>query len=151
MPFWLDNTDVKYATSSSKDQPFVFMSKDDLKKVSTQGHIEFFPHTHHHIDMISFSDDEICREIEESEYVLNIEGNHKVFSYPRGLYDERIKKILIGLGYDLSFAVKVGVITKDTDLLEIPRVNVPSEKYLFRLILTDKYRIYDYLSAKINK
>lgn len=148
MPYYLSHPSMDYATSDAKDQKFEFMSIEDLKACNN---IEMYPHTHHHIDMTSFSTDDIKRELYNSEKILRtVNDGNIAFSYPRGLFNESIKSILKGRGYKLSFAVLPGTIKMDSDLFMLPRTNVPTEKILFKLILTDKYQYYSRLSCRVN-
>lgn len=151
MPFWLNDGNVDYNNSKAKDIDFSFISKEELERYSTLG-IEFCSHTHHHIDMNAYDESLLLSELESSvNNIRNIGGNDKAFSYPRGLYNNGVIKLLSQLNFDLAFTVDPGVITAETNPYQLPRANVPSENLLFKLILTDKYRSYSKLSSIINR
>lgn len=152
MPYWLSSRDVDYTTSSNKDCPFEFMSEEDLEYVTTLGNIEIAPHTNNHIDMISFEDEEINEDLGMCENRLfKFSPEIKVISYPRGLFDDRVKGLLKSRKYSLAYGVFPGVITANSDALALPRSNVPKESLMFKLILTDKIKIYSAISNLLNR
>ena len=151
MPFYLNKGCVSFETSDIRKELFEFMSDDDISRALALG-VEMCGHTHHHIDIPEYSEDVVLEEVKESKKIVDrMSGQESIaFSYPRGKYNEFIKQMLPTLGGKISFAVKAGVIRRDSDPLELPRYNVPSERNLFRLALTNKIVLYETLSRIIN-
>lgn len=149
MPFYFDKDEMNEDTALVNNEDFFFISSNEIKEAQKLG-VEFCPHTHHHITIDSHSEEFIIHEIEECNDKINeITGcSTDCFSYPVGLYDSRSEHLLKQLGFKASFAVKPGLITKDSNPYFLPRSNVPKEKFLFKLILTDKYGIYCKLGSK---
>lgn len=152
MPFWLNKTEPVCQAQPQDKQHFSFLSSPQIKEAQQWG-IEFFVHTHHHIDMPAFEEAFVRREIEDSLRQLQTYTGRKtdVFSYPRGLYTQATKMLLKSMGFSMAFAVRAGTVLPGSDVFSLPRTNVPDEEDLFKLILTDKQRVYAYISELVNE
>jgi peptidoglycan/xylan/chitin deacetylase (PgdA/CDA1 family) len=63
--------------------------------------------------------------LQSIEYIKQFTNNNLVFSYPNGLYNNETLDIMKKYNCKFGFTTKIDNITKDTDLLQIPRYDAP--------------------------
>ena len=59
------------------------------------------------------------------KYIKRFTNDELIFSYPNGLYDNKTIDILKKYNCKFGFTTKIDNITKETDLLQIPRYDAP--------------------------
>jgi peptidoglycan/xylan/chitin deacetylase (PgdA/CDA1 family) len=110
-----------------------FMDWNQLKKVADAG-IEIGNHTHSHDYFLSRPSDKryslFRDEINRSQSIIreHLEITPKVFTYPYGEFDTRMKAIVKEAGFICASAQNSGVLYEDTDRFQIPRFPM-SETY----------------------
>jgi peptidoglycan-N-acetylglucosamine deacetylase len=82
------------------------MSEDEIKKISED--FEIGAHTMTHPTLLKLDEEEMYKEISESKiYLENITKSEiKCFSYPRGVYNEKIKESVEKIGFIVARTVK---------------------------------------------
>lgn len=101
------------------------MTEVQIKEMSEHG-FEIGSHTLTHPHLSALGDNDLARELLDSKHKLeDIIGREVVsFSYPYGDFDHRVADAVQAAGYLNAVSTKLGVITSDSGLFEIPRVNV---------------------------
>ena len=109
----------------SKDINSDFMSWEMLKEIS-ENNGSIYNHSHSHRSMIDLSSKELLEEINESEKIIKkkIGVHQKIFSYPYGISDEKIQKILEEKKYKIAFAQYSSPINKKQNKFKLPRFSI---------------------------
>lgn len=99
-----------------KAQPSMMLGWEEIKKMK-EGGINFGSHTKTHRNLCLLSNEEVMEELDGSkkaiEENLGIEASE--FSYPFGIYDERIKRLAKKAGFGYARAGFKGFNHKDAD------------------------------------
>jgi len=143
-------------TKTRKQFKNEFLSKEDLKILSSNSLITIGAHTHNHLSLKNLSREECTNEIETSKKVLenltSLKVNH--FSYPYGTKDDvgnREFEIVKGLGFKSAVTTSVGRLSKK-NLFNLPRIHInqrASEKVL-KLKLSIYYYFYKNIQEILN-
>ncbi len=109
------------------DQYIKHLGIDEIQTLISRG-FEIEAHTKSHHNLIKFSDHELLNEIGDSkeklERLFNI--NIDFFSYPYGVYDNRIKKVVSKV-YHFAFSVSKGTCNWKEDRYAIKRFQMNRE------------------------
>jgi peptidoglycan/xylan/chitin deacetylase (PgdA/CDA1 family) len=84
--------------------------------------------------LIKLSDDEVVRQVRESKRVLEerLARPVNVFSYPEGMYTERIQEVVRDAGYTAAVATNPGKKSSRSDIFALKRLRIgPSSDNLF--------------------
>lgn len=94
------------------------LSNSEIKKISQD--FEIGAHTMTHPLLPKISEKEAFKEIKDSKIFLEqlINKDIEMFCYPRGLYDEKIKKLVKQAGFDGARTMKRFLINPPTDFFE---------------------------------
>ena len=110
-----------------------FMSWEQLQKVKDAG-VEIGNHTHSHNfflnESINTRYESFEKEIAQSQALIkgNLNVTPKVFTYPYGEFDEKMKEIVKDAGFICAAAQNSGVLYEGTNKFQIPRFPM-SESY----------------------
>ncbi len=122
---------------------FQFLNWDQMREMEASGLVSIESHTHTHPLLTTLSDDELEYELAHSKQLIedNLQKKVRGLAYPKGNFDERVKKFA-AKHYEYATG-PVGVLHKG-DILDpyaIPRIivsrNIPMWK--FRLMLHPLY------------
>ncbi len=114
-------TPVLFASDST-------MTWDDVQTLQKLG-VEFGSHGMTHELLPSLPDRELQAEVESSRTLIaEILGDCSRLAYPNGDCDERVRAQVSRAGYKQAFINSPGPVTKDTDRLAIPRINLNEQK-----------------------
>ena len=100
-------------------------------------------HTRDHVDLTGVDLETVRREIRSSlsdaAHNLKLESMH--FSYPYGRWNERVRLLVeqSGLGSAVATDDPAAAITLDSDVYSLPRVEVPKDRRIFRLMVSGAY------------
>ena len=100
---------------------------DEIKVMQDSGLIAFGSHTLGPEPLVNFkSETEIKRQIFDSKKILKEKLGRKVlfFSYPEGLFDARIKQLVIDAGYSGAVATNPGRDYADDDIFLLKRLRI---------------------------
>ena len=99
-----------------KAQPSMMLGWEEIRKMKKDG-INFGSHTKTHKNLCLLSDEEAMEELAGSKKVLeeNLGLEAIEFSYPFGIYDERIKRLVKKAGFGYARAGFKGFNHKDAD------------------------------------
>ncbi len=128
--------------SSGARSAFGIMDEKEICGIKDIGGI-IGAHTVSHSYFSALSDDDILWEINESKKMLEriIGGDVFAFSYPFGDAPKKVRAMLEASGYSVAMTSKIGFVTKQSDLMYLPRVNVRDyskddfEKYLAHIFV----------------
>ena len=86
--------------------------------------------THAPLDQLSYED--CFNELKYSKTILEDNLGHDVahLAYPYGSFDEKTRAIAAELGYLSACSVDPGFVTSETDILELPRINIKGQDSL---------------------
>lgn len=108
---------------ASKLRPVTWLQ---LQEISTCTLVTIGSHTHSHREMTSLSDDEVLAEVqccdESLALRLGVQVHH--FAYPRGIWDERVEKILQGRYETVALVGGGSLLTSAFDPQRLPRVPI---------------------------
>lgn len=101
------------------------MSAGQIRELAELG-FEIGSHTLTHAHLTDLNDEDLRREIADSKHKLeDLIGREVVaFSYPYGEYDERVIAAVAEAGYKYAVSTKLGTVRSNTEVFEIPRINV---------------------------
>ena len=108
-----------------------YMDWNDLKDARKRG-IEIGNHTHSHAFFLNIQEheryDRFKSEINQCQDLIekNMGITPKVFAYPYGEFDDRMKEIVRSAGFIAGLAQNSGVIDNDSDLMACPRFPMAS-------------------------
>lgn len=136
------------------------MNKKELQSLFNEG-MEIGSHGHSHCFLKGLSGSKLKKEIIDSKSELEkiIKSKITSFAYPYGTkaaFDENTIFATKIANYKSSFTAQHGVIKKNTDRYELPRIKIESGEslFFFKLICNggiDNWRIIDNLLSKIQK
>lgn len=106
-------------------QKFERLNLQDIKTLIDDGW-EIGSHTYTHINLKSSSKDTIEREISLARRKLQEETQKDItyIAYPKGYYNEVIEAEVKKDGYKMAFTMDDAILTRQTNLLRIPRIGV---------------------------
>jgi peptidoglycan/xylan/chitin deacetylase (PgdA/CDA1 family) len=102
------------------------ITREQLRELD-QGGIEIGGHSHSHAMLTSLNDSRLLREITGCQKMLTDMTGHpaRAFSYPYGLYNDRVCRAVARAGFILGCTIKPGkLMPKDTQPLLIPRIMI---------------------------
>ncbi|MFQ3548880.1 MAG: polysaccharide deacetylase family protein [Armatimonadota bacterium] len=107
------------------DKTEKMMTRAQIREICNMG-FEIGSHTLSHAHLLTLSDKEAFEEITASKNKLeDIIGKEvKSFSYPYGEYGEREVQYVKSAGYKYAVSTKKGIVLPQSDIFEIPRINV---------------------------
>jgi len=107
------------------DRKEKLLSAEQIRELCGHG-FEIGSHTFTHPQLTAVSDERLRRELVDSKRrIEDITGREVTsFSYPYGDYDQRVREATVAAGYKCALGTELGVINRETNLFEIPRVNV---------------------------
>jgi len=99
-----------------KAQPSMMLGWEEIRKMKEDG-INFGSHTKTHRNLCLLNDEEVEEELEGSKNTIeeNLGAGDMEFSYPFGIYDERIKSLAKKAGFGYARAGFKGFNHKDAD------------------------------------
>ena len=106
--------------------PFQMLSWDEAREMAGDGTISIHPHSATHPILSKCPDDKVEAEITESCVALRRETGSapKIFAYPNGDFDERVKDALRRNGITWAVATTKGFANADSDPLALPRIGI---------------------------
>jgi peptidoglycan/xylan/chitin deacetylase (PgdA/CDA1 family) len=101
---------------------YKFLSWEEIEIMNGHG-IEFEPHTHTHVNLTAVSELQAEEEISISKDIIEkrLGKIARHFSYPYGIYNDRIMKLVEKNGFDAAWAVANENIAKGLNLYNLPR------------------------------
>lgn len=103
------------------------LSWDEIKTMQDSGLVSFGSHTLGPEPLVNFkSEEEIKKQIFDSKRILEEKLGRKVtiFSYPEGLFDARIKQLVVDAGYAGAVATNPGKNYRDDDVFLLKRLRI---------------------------
>lgn len=103
------------------------LSWDEIKTMQDSGLVSFGSHTLGPEPLVNFkSVEEIKKQIFDSKKILEEKLGRKVtiFSYPEGLFDARIKQLVVDAGYAGAVATNPGKSYCDDDVFVLKRLRI---------------------------
>ena len=115
----------------------IMLSWTDVKEMAIDTNVSFGAHTCSHCKLTSVSLDDARKEIAGSKRKAENEiGKRiKIFSYPFGGYNERIKQILKENGFDCAVTILYGENGLESDLFGLKRIGVKDPLWQFKYSL----------------
>jgi peptidoglycan/xylan/chitin deacetylase (PgdA/CDA1 family) len=106
-----------------------FLSWGEIREMSNHG-ISFGSHSSTHANLTLLSEKDLLQELQGSKEKIEekIGAPVKALSYPYGLYDERCKRAVEKIGYEIAFATKR--INPSWDRFSVPRVSIKEGRSL---------------------
>lgn len=119
--------DEKYSKFVSK-----ILNNEEILSMAKSGLIEFGSHTLNHVNLGNVSKEKAKFEIENSKKeVENLtKFECKSFAYPYGKFDDELKSIVQGLGYNSAVVVKRGLYDKNNKF-SINRIGILGTESFF--------------------
>jgi peptidoglycan/xylan/chitin deacetylase (PgdA/CDA1 family) len=102
------------------------ITREQLKELD-QGGIEIGGHSHSHAMLTSLNDSRLLREVTGCQKILTDITGHpaRTFSYPYGLYNDRVCQAVSRAGFTMACTIKPGkLMPKATQPLLIPRIMI---------------------------
>ena len=112
---------VNQEINNSQNIPLKILNWEQIKEMHQSGLIDFQPHTVNHQEL---NKQEIIDSKKEIEERLN--KKCEFFTYPRGVYNDKIIDILKNNGFRAAWTVENGRIKKDDNLFKLKRISVNS-------------------------
>lgn len=105
---------------------------DEIREMNEQG-ITIGSHTHTHCDLTQISPKRVIEEIRKSKKIIEEKIKMPVhfFCYPRGKFNNKIKKMVKDAGYLGAYSVLPGPNSRRSDLYALKRTEVSGEDTLF--------------------
>lgn len=103
------------------------LSWEEIKEIRDSGIIYFGSHTLGAEPLVNLqSDQEIRRQIVESKKILEEKLGRKVlvFSYPEGLFNAKIRQMVVDAGYQGAVATNPGRHSPDDDIFALKRLRI---------------------------
>lgn len=103
-----------------------YITWDEAKEMQASGVINLESHTMDHLNLLKIGKNEARFQLSNSKYWLEAHLKKPVsfVAYPEGDYNEDIKNILKELKYEGAFTVNYGLVSKDSNAYEMPRVAI---------------------------
>jgi peptidoglycan/xylan/chitin deacetylase (PgdA/CDA1 family) len=108
------------------------MDEAQIAELSKTGLVEIQPHGHSHGILRDMKREDAIGDIRRSKRIVeSLTGMPAAcFAYPYGKYSDETPKILKELGFQSAVTVKEGIVASETDLLELPRMNIGADASL---------------------
>ena len=103
------------------------LSWGQIKEMRDSGLISFGSHTLGPEPLVNIkSEEEVKRQIFESKKILEekLGKEVKIFSYPEGLFNAKIKKMVIGAGYLAAVSTSPGINSSSDDIFGLKRQRI---------------------------
>ena len=99
-----------------------FMSWNEIKEVSKYGTIGL--HSYSHPRLLNLTNQEIIKDTKKAIKIFKKYMGYtpKIYAYPYGEYDNRIKNILKTFKFDAILNQSVGTVDKNSDIFDIHRI-----------------------------
>ena len=99
-----------------------FMTWDELKEVKKYGEVEL--HSYSHPSLIKFSNEDIAKDTQKAIDIFekNMGYKAKIYSYPFGEYDDRVKNEILKFGFDSILNQNNGSVNSKSDIFDINRI-----------------------------
>jgi peptidoglycan/xylan/chitin deacetylase (PgdA/CDA1 family) len=106
-------------------QPVPLLDAAGLRKITASG-VEIGAHTTSHPALTEVAAEQLGEELEGAADRIEALGlpRPRAFSYPFGLWSERLARAVEEAGYEVAFTVERGVVTPEVDLHALPRTAV---------------------------
>ncbi|MEI7831921.1 MAG: polysaccharide deacetylase family protein [bacterium] len=132
------------------DEPQPIMTMENLRELHDAGW-EVAAHTMEHPTLTEINDVQLQAELQQGKRYLEDFFGHSIpgFAYPYGGYDERVRTAVIDAGYQYAAATTRGVVTPDTDIFALPRINMRYDS--FGIMLCMKISKAQRLTAERNR
>lgn len=111
-----------------------FLTWDQIKEMSASGIVDIESHTKSHIWLNHTDAKQLETELVSSREVLEkgLDKRVRYICYPMGGYNENVKCVARGAGYEAGFATKPKNMNDGSDVYEIKRVRIsPTSNNLF--------------------
>ena len=106
---------------------FPHFSWEEAREMEDSGLIEIQNHSTDHRNQADLSQEEFTLEVLEAQQEIEKhlgKRKVKVFTYPMGKCSEGTKKVLSDLGFHIQLGVRSGVVSNQSDLTELNRINI---------------------------
>lgn len=115
---------------SNIEKAHIMLTWDQITEMNKWG-ISMEAHTLSHPDVTKMDSIKLQKELEESKRIVEEKTNRKVsgFAYPYGFYNEKTIEILKKTGFEYAVTGDVGVVTRESDLYRLKRINVPQRLF----------------------
>ena len=130
---------VVYVIANELGKPG-YLTIDQLREMQGRG-IEIGSHTANHRPLVGLNQEELLHEIGDSKIFIEWNGINEAgsLSYPNGLYNDDIIKILKDRNYHTAITGDAGLNNFDTNPYLLQRVNIPKphfgiSEFKFRLL-----------------
>jgi poly-beta-1,6-N-acetyl-D-glucosamine N-deacetylase len=99
-----------------------FMTWDELKEVKKYGEVEL--HSYSHPSLIKLSNEDIAKDTQKAIDIFekNMGYKAKIYSYPFGEYDDRVKNEILKFGFDSILNQNNGSVNSKSDIFNINRI-----------------------------
>ena len=99
-----------------------FMTWDELKEVKKYGEVEL--HSYSHPSLIKLSNEDIAKDTQKAINIFekNMGYKAKIYSYPFGEYDDRVKNEILKFGFDSILNQNNGSVNSKSDIFDINRI-----------------------------
>lgn len=103
-----------------------YITWDEAKEMQNSGVIDLESHTMDHLNLLKIDKNEARLQLAGSKMWLekHLKKPIKFIAYPEGDFNEDIKNMLKDLEYEGAFTVNYGLVSKDSDPFEMPRVAI---------------------------
>lgn len=104
----------------------VYLTPEELRALSALPGVTIGSHGMTHARLSGLSDDELYDELEESRLRIEdmIDKKVRMFSYPHGSFDRRIRAAAVEAGYLLGFGSRFGINSKNSDPMFLRRTEI---------------------------
>ena len=99
-----------------------FMTWDELKEVKKYGEVEL--HSYSHPSLIKLSNEDIAKDTQKAINIFekNMGYKAKIYSYPFGEYDDRVKNEILKFGFDSILNQNNGSVNSKSDIFDLNRI-----------------------------
>lgn len=99
-----------------------FMTWDELKEVKKYGEVEL--HSYSHPSLMKLSNKDIAKDTQKAIDIFekNMGYKAKIYSYPFGEYDDRVKNEILKFGFDSILNQNNGSVNSKSDIFDINRI-----------------------------
>lgn len=115
---------------SLKTDTHRFLNWDQVLQMRQDG-LSFGAHTHTHPNLTTMDISSIKHEITKSKAIIEkqLGSPVKLFAYPSGDFDNKVKEVVKNLGFIAACSTKQGRVDKNSDLFELQRFGVCDETF----------------------
>ena len=132
------------SSSSIKEEPFAFLSVEEIKRLSLEPLVTIGSHSMSHEILPNLSLEEAGEEIFESKRILEdwVQKPVNHFAYPDGKYTPTIARLVENAGYKTATRIGLELFRKNR-LFEIPRLGNGSwdSDYAFRAMVNGYFSL----------